>query len=277
VLSILGAPAASHAITITVDTSAPSLAAAVTTAGGGTGIVVTGSTLSRPTATAPSSGTYTNATGTYGIPPGVVLSSGDVSNYADGPNTAPEFTTDYGAAASPAQEALLDPITGGFFSHFDVTQLDITFDMLSGFDTVFFLAVFGSEEFDEFVGSSFIDGFGLYVNGVNIATVGGSPVNINHPDMAFLPGTELDGILAPGGNTAVLYSSFVGDGSTGNTLTFIVADTSDPILDTTVYIAALAGVPIPEPSSLALVAVGIAAMAATRSPSRRSPSSHRVC
>ena len=129
-----------------------------------------------------------------------MISSGDVSDYETGPNTSPSTTTVYGVSATPAQEALLDPITGGSLNHNDVTQIDITFDMLPGFDTVFFNVTFGSEEYDEFVGSSFIDAFGLYVNGTNIAQVNGDPVNIDHPDMLFLGGTELDGILGGDGH-----------------------------------------------------------------------------
>jgi len=174
---------------------------------------------------------------------GIVLSSGNVNDYNDGPNTVSSKTTSYSTPATAAQEALLDPITGGSYYHYDVTQLDVTFDMQPGFDTVFFNVVFGSEEFPEYVGSSFIDGFGLYVNGVNIAFVDSQPVNINHPSMDFIPGTELDGILTDStGNSFVhTFSAVVGDGSTGNTLKFIVSDTSDYILDTTVYISQLGG------------------------------------
>lgn len=207
-------------------------------------------------------GTFTNASGTYGLPAngGVVISSGDVADYEDGPNLSSSNTTDYGVPATVAQEGLLDPITGGFLNHNDVTQIDITFDMLPGFDTVFFDVVFGSDEYDEFVGSSFIDAFGLYVNGTNIASVGGLPINIDHPDMAFLPGTELDGILAPGGVPLLEFSQFVGDGSVGNILTFIIADSGDSALDSTAYITALGGSDpdVPEPSALvALVSLGL--------------------
>lgn len=115
--------------------------------------------------------------------------------------------------------------------------------MLPGFDEVFFNVVFGSEEYPEYVGSQFIDGFGLYVNGVNIAEVDGMPVNINHPYMVDEPGTELDGILD---NSTSAFGQFVHTfranvNQTGNELIFIVADTSDDILDTTVYISQLGG------------------------------------
>ena len=185
-----------YAITVTPTSIADDIKAALL-AGGGSGIdptsvvvTISGNTVGPAT----SVGTYVNPTNTYGVGDGIVISSGDVNNYNDGPNTSPGQTTDFGTTETAAQKLLLDPITTPF-THFDVTQIDVTFNMLPGFDTVFFNTVFGSEEYAEFVGSSFIDGFGLYVNGVNIATVNGSPVNINHPDMGVFLGTELDGVL----------------------------------------------------------------------------------
>ena len=85
-----------------------------------------------------------------------------------------------GTPATPAQELLLDPITGDpgtqtFYDHYDVTELVINFDMQPGFDQVAFKIVFGSEEYPEFVDSPFIDGFGMFLNGVNIAQVGNQP------------------------------------------------------------------------------------------------------
>jgi hypothetical protein len=190
-------------------------------------------------------GTYSNASGTYGLPNiGIALSSGNVENYGDGPNTEPGFTGSFGIAADAVQQALLEPITGQF-SHFDVAQLDIEFFNNSASESVTFFATFGSEEFSEFVGSSFVDGFGLYVNGVNVAGVlqsGGVagdpllPVNIDHPDVDFISGTELDGILAPNGNPVLRFDVPVAVAS-ANTFTIILADASDSVLDTTVYLS----------------------------------------
>lgn len=265
------------AISVTTETNATNLVNALL-AGGGTGIKLSSvvATLSGNTlGPASSSGTYTNASGTYGIGSGIVLSSGNVNDYNDGPNTAPGKTTIYGVPATAAQDALMDSIAGAG-NYFDVTQLDVSFDMEAGFFDVFFNVTFGSEEFPEFVNSSFIDGFGLFVNGVNIASVAGDPVNINHPDMQTAPGTELDGVL--GGSTSSFgefvhtFSSLVNP--TGNTLTFIIADKNDAALDSTVYLSQLGGTlppqppqpPIntPEPASLALFGIGLAGLAAAR-------------
>ncbi len=288
--SIVASTGAS-AISITASQDANGLVGALL-AGASTGIVVTGSSLAghttavtlsgQPIGAFTSSGTYTNASNTYGIGGGVVLSTGGVTGvsfmgtglpgYEDGPNSSdgngipfgPDFeitnppTSADGAPASAAQELLLDPITGDpvnqiFYDHFDVTELIINFDMQPGFDRVGFKIVFGSEEFPEYVGDAFIDGFGMFLNGVNIAQVGSNPVNVNHPDMSgTITGTELDGILAPGGNPVLTFGGLVNP--TGNTLRFIVADTSDAVLDTTVYFSALAGVAVvPLPASVWLL------------------------
>ncbi len=229
-------------ILITPTDDVATLVSAVT-AGGGTGIFVTSTVLEGQNngSGVLSTGTYTVGSAfTYGLTrPGIVISSGDVADYETGPDTSGSTTWSYGVAATPAQEALLDQITGGTFNHFDATRLIINFDLLPGADTLSFEVTFGSEEFPEFVGSPFLDGFGLFVNGTNIASVAGSPVNINHPDMMALPGTELDGVLAPAGDPKLVFSQFLGDGATGNTLEIILADTTDSSLDTTAYISSV--------------------------------------
>lgn len=133
-----------QAIVVTPDANVSNLVSALVS---GAGISVISATLwyqDDGTGTVLSTGTFTNLSGTYGIPAGIVLSTGNVAHYSDGPNTSDNNGTAYGVPATPAQEALLDPITGGTFDHWDVTQLDLTFTTSTG--SVYFWAVFGSEE-----------------------------------------------------------------------------------------------------------------------------------
>lgn len=227
-----------------------------TLVGTGSGIVVTGMTISGHSLVTGelSSGIYqARVPAPYGLfSDGVILSTGDVADYAAGPNLDLS-DTGYFVPATAAQEAILDPITdpvSGLFDHFDVTQLNITFDLLPGFDTLFFNLVFGSEEFPVFVGAGFSDGFGIILNGTNVALAGtpAAPINIDHPDFLAVPGTELNGVLAPGGDPLITFSETISDGATGNTISFIIADVTDSIFDTTIYISSLgAVVPMPPP------------------------------
>lgn len=254
-------------IVVSPSMNALELATAITAAGG-TGIRVRNATLQAhyqagftnfgfEYPASHSSGLYSvaNPPHTYGLRGlGVILSTGDVAAYATYPTTFYGGSTAYDIRATTNQEALLDPITttgGRNWTHFDVTQLDVQFDLLPGFDTVLFNVAFGSEEYPEYVNSSYVDGFGIYLNGVNIAYARGKPVNINHPDFRAIGGTELDGVLAPDNNPIVSFSQYLGSGATNNRLTFIVADTSDAVLDTTVYVSSLQGT-LPQNADLAV-------------------------
>lgn len=205
------------------------------------------------------SGTYLNAAGAYGLPnTGILLSTGYVREYGTGENNDTgnagsfgnlDFDEDGGGdeffgSATPKQHDLLLPITSQN-QHYDVVQLDIDFFAHTAAESVTFFATFGSEEFPEFVNSSFNDGFGLYVNGVNVAgalQTGGRPgdpllpINIDHPDFASIPGTELNGVLAPNGNPVLRFDVPIKP-SAANTFTIILADTGDDSYDSTVYLS----------------------------------------
>tara|TARA_R110002012_G_scaffold259737_2_gene441349 strand:- start:835 stop:2358 length:1524 start_codon:yes stop_codon:yes gene_type:complete len=259
-------------------------------------------------------GTYTNHSGTYGLPSagGVVFSTGDVNHYADGPNnnpggvgsgefpdtgdgpwdgegegdgenpgngsdngnelecpscfepqgdqqvsvnsdinsSAPSNTIDNETSfennpATDEQNALLTQITGQE-EHFDPIELSITFDVDDSVSVISFVGAFGSEEFPEYVNSQYVDGFGMFLNGVNLASAevtdgstDGAPalININHPDFAPVEGTELNGMLAPNGIPILQFDIPVEPGSTGNTFTLLLANASDSEFDTTIFLS----------------------------------------
>jgi hypothetical protein len=128
------------------------------------------------------------------------------------------------------------------------------FDCPSFADELVGCEAFASAEYPCCVGS-FIDGFGLFLNGANIAFAGGNPVNIDNPDMvntAFptdggndgssFQTTALGGVLVENGSAVITYGGNVIPGST-NTLTFIVADANDDELDTAAFIQGLGNAP----------------------------------
>lgn len=212
------------------------------------GLSVTNSSLS---AAPGQTGIYNNSSGTYGLPlDGIVLSSGDVLDYQDGPNNQSGNTGGPGIGATVAQDATLGGITGQN-EHFDVVELGIDFDAGPSVDSVTFFATFGSEEFPEYVGSSFIDGFGLFVNGTNVASVeasdssGPAPVNVNHPDFVAFPGTELDGVIAPNDNPVLQFDAPINAGQENN-FSIILGDASDTLLDTTIYISSFIPTDVPD-------------------------------
>jgi hypothetical protein len=268
VIAVLWTWASAQAdIVVTANTNANQLANAIT-AGGGAGINVTATTLSGhatnidtfvyidglpvPTnVVAYSSGLY-SLTGpipdTYHLATnGIVLSTGNVSDYATGTNNESGRSGDFVSEATPEQNALLQTISG-ISNHFDVTQLDLVFNVQPGTSNVSFRVVWGTEEYPQYIGSDFVDAFGIFLNGSNIAYAsnqpiapGTAPINVNHTNMAAITGTELNGVLAPNGNPVLKFTAPVVPSSTSNTLTFIIADSGDGILDATVYIAGFGG------------------------------------
>ena len=193
------------------------------------------------------SGLFTNEDHTYGLPgPGVILSTGNVEDFNSGVDQNVFRSSSAGNAATAEQNTILQSITGKP-SHFDPVELNITFDVDDTVDKISFFATFGSEEFPDFVNTPFTDGFGMFLNGVNVAgalPTGGKPgvdpllpINIDHPDMAAVPGTALNGVLAPNGLPVVRFDVPVTPGSTGNAFSVILADTSDSVFDTTIYLS----------------------------------------
>jgi hypothetical protein len=276
VLSLVLASAGSaYAGTVTTinDTNAADLANALTTGGAG-GITITGETLSSNSNGGNASAGLFSTVGTnnYGLQgSGIVISNGDAATDGTSGPVIDNLSVEYGAPATASQTSLLNQVASAS-SFNDVTELDITFVAGPTTTHVFFNTVFASAEYPVFVGQ-FIDGFGLFLNGTNIAFAGGNPVNIDNPGMvntefpnngggndgtAFQT-TPLQGVLVENGSAVITYGGDVVPGST-NTLTFIVADANDDRLDTAAFIQGLGNAPppigTPEPSTWAMMLMG---------------------
>ena len=276
------------------DTVAADLANALTTGGAG-GITITSESLSdngfetihnNKVENIDSSGIFsTTGTNNFGLSgSGIVISTGNAAqDGTTGPNIY-EVTTDFGTSATPNQASLLNQVGSAPSGWNDVTEFDITFTAGPNTSHVFFNTVFTSAEYPVFVGK-YIDGFGLFLNGTNIAFAGGHPVNIDNPGMvntvfpddgggndgtAFQTTPE-EGVLVLNGTAVITYGGDVTPDST-NTLTFIIADANDNELDTTAFIQGLGNAPppngtpgsppigTPEPATWAMMLLGFAGM-----------------
>jgi gliding motility-associated-like protein len=126
--------------------------------------------------TANSRGTFNNGATNIGINNGVVLCSGNV-NICPGPNTA---TNTSGNTAGFNTNSPNDPdlatLTAG--DQFDVTKIEFDFKPTAA--NIQFDFVFASEEYCEWVGSSFNDVFGFFISGPGISGT---------QDIALIPST----------------------------------------------------------------------------------------
>ena len=154
--------------TITTGNTAADLASSL----GGSGVTITNPVMNCP---GTANGIFSSAPAGLGITDGVVLTSGSASDI----DNTPAFgsTVTHTTSGDSQLDALVSP-----FTTTDVCVLE--FDIFVLGDTLSFDYIFSSEEYDEFVCSSFNDVFGFFVSGPNPS--GGSYTNQN---IATIPGS----------------------------------------------------------------------------------------
>jgi hypothetical protein len=221
-----------NAVTTTSGVTADKLAQALT----GAGITITNVTVTG----APNAiGTFTGGTADgLSIDAGVIMSSGDIKN-AVGPNTSEGTTTSLGTAG----DAQLDTLVAPLKTH-DAIVLE--FDAVTVTNSFSIRYIFASEEYKEYVGSQFNDVFAFLVDGQNIALVPGTsqPVAVNtinhiqnsgfyndNPANSGFFGTAFDGF------TSELTAYAVVEPNVPHHIKLAIADTSDFVLDSAVFLA----------------------------------------
>lgn len=188
-----------------------------------------------------------------GFNDGIVMGSGSVQTTAtakgvEGPNQFDSNTTVNGSPGDPDLNTLSGKTT------FDAAVLQ--FDFVPQFSTVQFTYVFSSDEYNEFANTNFNDTFGFLINGQNCALVpgtntpvgvntinGGNPLGTNAQNASLFRNndlndgggsinTEMDGLTVP-----LNCNASVNAGVT-NHLKLAIADASDDVLDSNVFIQA---------------------------------------
>ncbi|MEA2707503.1 MAG: hypothetical protein QOF78_104 [Phycisphaerales bacterium] len=237
---------ASAAITVQTTTNATTMVNNLV--GGGTGITIVAGSATYTGANM-ASGTFTggNFLGSQ-FTSGVVLTSGDATKL-DGPNGGTsDYSTNNGFAGGNTR---LDAIVTPQATHNAST---LTFKFIPTSDVISFQFVFGSDEYSEFVGSSFNDVFGFFLNGQNIALIPGTttPVAINNVNNGNTSNntpaknsqyftdninggldTKLDGLV--GQKIALFATASVTPGQE-STIEIAIADTTDSSYDSAVFL-----------------------------------------
>lgn len=205
---------------------------------------------------------FEGANTNIGVNAGIVISTGDVTQLA---NDASFFASTTTGAAGDAD---LQALNSGGFTSYDASLLE--FDLtVAGDGDMNFQYVFGSEEYPEYVGSSFNDVFGFLVSGMgatnNIALVPGAniPVSINNVNdvnnAQYYIANDVVGNadLALDGMTTPLQASFNSIGGNTYHVKIGVTDIGDGVFDSGVFIGieSLCGDSLLTPPAEAIAAI----------------------
>ncbi|MDO8988393.1 MAG: choice-of-anchor L domain-containing protein [Sideroxyarcus sp.] len=224
------------------------------------------------------SGTYTGfnlSSSSVGQPAisladGILLTSGSAlipltntsSNYTNITNTV---GNSWVSAASGGNES------------YDSNTLSFNFTVDTGITSVSSMFIYGSDEYPEFAGTTFADGFAFVVDGTNYATFSdgsyaslssvASNGNFNN-NTAGGYGIEYDGFTS-----ALQLVGLLDLSKTTHTLQIAVADTGDHAYDTGVFLASLSACTtcggggiissVPEPETYAMLLVGLSMLGFT--------------
>ena len=236
--ALLFSAAGAHGFTVTQTGDPGTLVAEIL----GPGVTLVGT----PTfiGSALGAGTFTGgAASGISMAQGIILASGDVSR-APCSNLGGEAGSDFGVPG----DADLGLFVPGYET-LDASGLEFDFSVAPGpsLDLAFNF-VFASDEYHEYVDSRFNDVFGFFVDGLNIGLVPGTnlPVTVNtlnqQTNAAYYvnnpPGESAPFALEYDGFTKVITAHLKGIAPGTHHMKLVVADTSDSLGDSAVFIQA---------------------------------------
>ena len=143
-------------------------------------------------------GTFNSVASNIGLPSGIILSTGNITD-AVGPNDiGGGFYTDHSGSGDPDLDIISGDIT------YDAAVLE--FDFVPASDTLRFNYVFGSEEYLEYVNLGVNDAFGFFISGPGIS----GPYSNNSQNIALIPATVIPvsiNTVNDGSNTAYYFDN----------------------------------------------------------------------
>jgi len=229
-------------------------------------------------------GTYTGFNGSVvTLGNGIVLSTG---NAADTANVGTFIDTNTGASGTSEFDAYGAGHVANFTDSNDVAALKVSFTLASA-SAVSFSFAFGSMEFPDFV-NEFTDAFVVFLDGTGVSNqivfdASNNPVQVGTSFASSLVTTDTStAFTKPHGLVGALTTTTGTLAAGDHTLWFEVGDVNDHALDSAAFITNLHAatgtdggpttVPsIPEPSTYAMMALGLAGLAAVAR-RRRMPS-----
>ena len=248
---------ANATVTITTTTNAATLANAI--AAGNSGITLTGTPVLNNGAYALGSGTFTTTGSNLGLSAGIVLSTGNATQIPGSP-TPPGNISSNGSGIN-----LAGP------SEFDINTFTFSFIPKPGVNRMSIASVFMSEEYNEYVNSTFTDNFSMLLNGgvytnTNVATIPGTATgtDINTVNNGTNSGYFRDNTVSPfpipdivmDGASTVFINAFNVVPGTTYTLTIRIADVGDNAFDSAVFVSTSTILNNPPALDLSLVAAG---------------------
>ncbi|WP_026292894.1 choice-of-anchor L domain-containing protein [Rubritalea marina] len=204
---------------------------------------------------------------------GVILTSGLASSAGANSNTSESTSTNLRAAG----DSTLNTLIPGY-STYDATVL--SFDFVSSGDSAYFNYAFASEEYVEWVGSSFNDVFGFFVNGENVALLPGTDTAVSINTVSNVNNADLfnDNSIGNGAPYAFEYDGFTDvftaeitglEAGQSYNIMMGIADAGDNYYDSAVFIqagsfsqsiVAVAPSGAPEPKAMFMVLIAVAGM-----------------